>query len=450
MKVFIKAAAVVVSLLIICFSLTACSSLEDFESFIEKLSRLDFTEPTEYVPKPTESAPTLDGYEPVDSRYSYNELSAGQKELYDKLIRVSFDIGDKFDALNAYVLAGVTVEGYCLDIAQIRVVLRAISDDNPYLFWISNSFSHYYDEDNNCTMVQGYSEFSPEEVERMRGEVDAAMTAFFDTLPEGLSAYELERLVHDYIIDTVEYDVEAAKQDNTTKQEDMKAHDVYGALVEHSCVCEGYGKAEQLLLNRLGVECVGLTGMAYDSASKKDSDDEELHLWNAVKLDGEWYNVDPTWDDMDIEFMRHYYFNMSDEIFEKDHTLSKYFTEVSDSFIEDNGTEEMNIFIPECTGSKYNYYAYECPRLTELDSYELEDALYTAASQKDGYFTFYIDPDYLDFDDAVKSLFKGRQYFFEYAEDVNDRLYDYEIDKSTIYYYSDEARGSVVVELKYY
>ena len=35
------------------------------------------------------------------------------------------------------------------------------------------------------------------------------------------------------------------------------------------------------------------------------------HTWNLVKLDGEWYHIDPTWDDSDDQ---HFYFGVTDEM----------------------------------------------------------------------------------------------------------------------------------------
>ncbi|WP_307998083.1 hypothetical protein, partial [uncultured Bifidobacterium sp.] len=47
-------------------------------------------------------------------------------------------------------------------------------------------------------------------------------------------------------------------------------------------------------------------------------DTADGHTWNAVKLDGEWYQVDATWDDSDNNWygfdQRHLYFGLTDEL----------------------------------------------------------------------------------------------------------------------------------------
>lgn len=58
-----------------------------------------------------------------------------------------------------------------------------------------------------------------------------------------------------------------------------------GALVDKQAVCSGYAKALNVLLRRVGFETTYVSGTSLD------------HGWSYVKLDGEWYHVDPTWDD---------------------------------------------------------------------------------------------------------------------------------------------------------
>ena len=98
----------------------------------------------------------------------------------------------------------------------------------------------------------------------------------------------------------------------------------------------------------------------------------------------------------------------------------------------------------------YNYFVYECPHLSSYyESAKVEKGLYNAALNKDEYFTFYIE-DALNFDDSLTALFDDPQYFFDFTYNVNERLSDYEIDESNIYYYYDEALRYITVELNYY
>ncbi len=90
-------------------------------------------------------------------------------------------------------------------------------------------------------------------------------------------------------------------------------YSVYDALVTGSSVCQGYKDSYEMLLRYVGILEIG-------SASGGD------HTWNQVKLDGQWYNVDTTWDSNMIEGrplgeMDYRYFMGSDMKF-SDHTFS--------------------------------------------------------------------------------------------------------------------------------
>ena len=60
-----------------------------------------------------------------------------------------------------------------------------------------------------------------------------------------------------------------------------------GVLVKGFGVCDSYSRAYSLLLTRVGIENKRLTGKC----------GTEGHAWNLVKIDGQWYHVDCTWDD---------------------------------------------------------------------------------------------------------------------------------------------------------
>ena len=447
MKDIIRYIAVLLSLALLCCSLSGCYI---FESVMRDDTRSDDKgipdDDAQYEKLPDHSAAGADTYESIECRYSYNELSDDQKRLYDGLIEKVYDIDSEKCDLDVYKMPQVIVDNAIIDVADIRVTLRAVINDNPYLFWLSRTFSHLCDEDTVYTAVQCYSEFSPDEVTAMREKLDAVLDEFYAGVPSGMTDYQLEKYVHDYIIGHCEYD-----NSDAAKENDTVPHSVYGAFAEGLCVCEGYGMAVQLLMNGLGVECVTLTGMATDSEAHGGTGETALHLWNAVKLDGEWYQVDPTWDDQDKPYQRYNYFNLNDSVMYEDHTLSKKPSQLSKEYIEEEGTEDMNIFIPECGSMSYNYFVYECPALKDYDGGEVKSALYQAAGRKDEYFTFYIDPEYLDFESAMQVLFReSPQYFFSYTDDVNYSLSGYEIDDSNLSYYSVKERNSVTVLLSYY
>ena len=63
-------------------------------------------------------------------------------------------------------------------------------------------------------------------------------------------------------------------------------------------------------MDLLGIECITVEGTAYSYTAD--------HAWNQVKLEGEWYCVDVTWDDPTTsgtvsERSAHRFFNVTSE-----------------------------------------------------------------------------------------------------------------------------------------
>ena len=108
-----------------------------------------------------------------------------------------------------------------------------------------------------------------------------------EVLTEGLSAYEMDLAVHDWLVEWGSYD--RTVYDNPNHSGRTGYRDPWGMLVGGYGNCLGYSSTFQLLMDLSGVECITVVGAAFGS--------REDHAWNMVKLDGEWYCVDVTWDD---------------------------------------------------------------------------------------------------------------------------------------------------------
>ena len=111
-------------------------------------------------------------------------------------------------------------------------------------------------------------------------------------------------------------------------------YNIYGALVNRECVCEGYAKSYKFLLNKAGIDCVIVIGKATNSQGQTEN-----HSWNYVELDGNWYAVDVTWDDPVIvgngslsNSARYKYFLKGYNAIKQDHSASGQFTEGGKEF----------------------------------------------------------------------------------------------------------------------
>lgn len=129
----------------------------------------------------------------------------------------------------------------------------------------------------------GLSEKDAAILEKCREILTACVT-------EGMTDFEKELALHDWIVENVAYDQSVHDPQTPEGLPDNKVP--YGALVGGYGICLGYATSFQLLMDLAGVECLTVVGAS--GWSRTD------HAWNMVKLDGEWYGVDVTWDDQTL------------------------------------------------------------------------------------------------------------------------------------------------------
>lgn len=132
------------------------------------------------------------------------------------------------------------------------------------------------------------------------------------------TTYNKIKSVHDYLIKTVSYDQSLSK-DNI--------YNIYGALINKEAVCEGYSKAFKYIMDDFGIPCVIACGVGQNSNGQTES-----HAWNYVRIDGNWYAIDCTWDDPVIVGNG----RVSDSVY------TKYFLKGSNDFFVDH-TEDGKI-----------------------------------------------------------------------------------------------------------
>ena len=128
--------------------------------------------------------------------------------------------------------------------------------------------------------------------------------AFLAGLPEGITDYDKELAIHNYVCEKLSYT-------NDTKQENIT--DCYGGLILGRGNCMAYTDSFNLLCGLAGLD----TGRVLCTANGG------AHSLNYITIDGEHYFVDCTFDD-GIESDRGYgffYFNLPYSIITKSHTL---------------------------------------------------------------------------------------------------------------------------------
>lgn len=141
-------------------------------------------------------------------------------------------------------------------------------------------------------------------VENVRVALNKARHVVANQITSSLGDFEKELVLHDYIVNNTRYDIENEKKDTIPDS----SFEEYGALVLGVAVCEGYSRAMKLMCDLSGIECIIATGSSITRGIG--------HAWNIVKIDGEYYHLDLTYDDPVTEdgtnVLKHDYFNLPD------------------------------------------------------------------------------------------------------------------------------------------
>lgn len=226
---------------------------------------------------------------------------------------------------------------YELDDSTVSTILKYILYDQPQLFWYEPNNCHFTyssDTENVSEITLGYNILA-HDLEQNRALVEDAVDRLLQDA-DSLSDIEAERFFHDYICKNVTYQSGAYDQN------------VYSTFVENKTVCAGYTRALQYLMMKRGVPCYYCVGTMYSM----EEQDWVYHSWNVIKLNGNYYNCDLTWDDFYNEadkypsYISYEHFNTSDV---------QYILDVENSLGRLRTGD--GILLPACNADDMNYKA---------------------------------------------------------------------------------------------
>ena len=158
--------------------------------------------------------------------------------------------------------------------------INTVINSHPEIIGIAGT-SYYYSPSTNLVtkIVISYTSNAREEQQKL----DAAINELNSRVDiSGMTDEEIVLAYHEYLTSTVAYAYAAYLQGSLGGAHE---YDMYGALVNHSSVCQGYAETMFYLLKKAGLSCA--------IASSQNIN----HAWNIVKVNGKWYHVDATWDD---------------------------------------------------------------------------------------------------------------------------------------------------------
>lgn len=228
--------------------------------------------------------------------------SSQNKKYIEKYIAESLDL--MLDRIDVY-------EFGCRE-SEIFDAIDKVMKSNPDFYYVANKFYYSLDERSIVEEITPTYTYSAAEIKNIKAYCDGEISKILFSVDGRMSDFQKALTLHEYMCENFEYDTS------------FKNCNMYDLLRTGSGTCQAFTLTYMELLSRAGIE----SSYAYS--------DEIMHIWNLVRLDGEWYHVDITWDNIDVG-VSHKNFLLTDrEILDNGHR----------GFVNANGVE--------CKGERYS------------------------------------------------------------------------------------------------
>ena len=369
----------------------------------------DFGQP--YTPENFDR--TLDG---KLNYFYYSRLTATQKRAYDALLEAIRNHDESTS------ISGCTFE-------EMVKVSDAVAFDHPELFW--------YKKFKMCgsEIILEYGA-SAEECEVLQRRMDEVIPKYLDGITDSMSAYDVALRLHVKLISSVDYDTLALNKESTEDESDKGKIDylrtICGVFLNGKAVCEGYARAMQYLLQKCGVESAEAAGYVRKETGERDGG----HAWNIIKVDGDYYYLDTTWDDSSSTVQT-----------VKNNDLGfDYFCITTDELTRTRDLDLNPTDLPICSATRANYYYHNDLVLDSYDLNKIKTIAQNAAKSNSKFFTFKCSNRALYEESMARLCSEGRDCFEALkAAAKNDK----QIATNSYSYSHDKNILTITVKFKY-
>ena len=191
-----------------------------------------------------------------------------------------------------------------LDNQKLSDIFFMLRLDCPEIFYVTGFSYRFYSGADHVEMIPEYL-FEKSKIKGHQEALSARITKLVRPA-QSMSPMEKERYIHDFICRNVRYD----------KLKKPYSHEIIGPLGQGVGVCEGIAKTVKILCDALGIWCIIAIS---DSAPAQGA--KYRHAWNILKLNGQCFHLDATFDNSlgHDGLIRYDYFNLDDDRQFRDH-----------------------------------------------------------------------------------------------------------------------------------
>ena len=303
---------------------------------------------------PMEDAPEEYSFLEEGSGFAYKTLSDAEKLWYHDMERIIGGCLTEVELSEEALEAG-------LNESHIDRIFQCVLNDHPELFYVEGySYTKYtrYGREDEILSVEFSGRYSMDldEAKKRQARIMKAVDAVLEGIDANAGQYEKVKYVYETVIRETDYCLDSEDNQN-----------IYSVFVNHLSVCQGYAKATQYLLNRLGVECALVLGTVESG---------EGHAWNLVNIDGSYYYVDTTWGDASYQLDEG-----SAEIPQTMPEINYDYLNVTTAELCRTHTLDRALQLPECTDIAANYYVREGALFTVYDKEQMQTLFQRALEQ---------------------------------------------------------------------
>ena len=339
-----------------------------------------------------------------EANFAYSELSESGKTCYREIYTILSDMLTKVDITSK-------------DPDEVDLAFRAVMVDHPEIFYVKGYSIGKYMSGNTLRKIafSGTYTMTKEVADQKREAVEAYVDNVISNVPQDGNDYDKIKYVYDYLIRHNKYVVGSENNQNIL------------SVVENGItVCQGYTKMMQLIMQRLGIFCTLVNGKACgrngvpDSEDLADAQNAEWggHVWNIVKCNGMYYNMDVTWGDAAITLMN------NDGTLSNDIDVNYEFFLVDDESMMQTHDPEPVVTMPRCNSMEDNYYNHEGLYFTHVDPEQFYRAFDSAYAR--GESLVFIKASSKDVYDDIKRHLIDEQNVFEYIGRTNVKYVEFD------------------------
>lgn len=267
-----------------------------------------------------------------EDNYCLEYLDRHQKQLYIEIYSI-------------LVHQAKDIQVSSVDVNELETAFQCVLNDHPEIFYVSGyTYTKYtYGEEVKRITFTGTYTMKPEIVEKRQNQMEGYITECLSGISPDAEDYEKVKYVYEYLIYHTDYNLDSEENQN-----------ICSVFLNKESVCQGYAKATQLLLNRLGVMATMVIGTVESG---------EGHAWNLVKVNGAYYYVDTTWGDAFYVLGESEY----DYPEEKMPNINYDYLLVTTQQLCETHSIDNVVPMPRCVATEENYYVREGAYFTALD-----------------------------------------------------------------------------------